>query len=139
MIGHDSQSAYSDDSSDQLLDSPGSPTGHRRSHLVPVGRAVTTSSRLSIDAKATNRATEHALGRGPQGWTDPARLTPRETEVLGWMARGLTNAGIAKRLFVSTKTVELHVARIFDKLGLHEQWGTNRRVVAVIRWLNQEG
>jgi DNA-binding NarL/FixJ family response regulator len=55
------------------------------------------------------------------------------------MARGLTNAGIAKRLFVSTKTVELHVARIFDKLGLHEQWGTNRRVVAVIRWLNQEG
>jgi DNA-binding NarL/FixJ family response regulator len=55
------------------------------------------------------------------------------------MAQGLSNAGIARRLFVSTKTVELHVARIFDKFGLHQQSGTNRRVLAVIRWLNQEG
>jgi DNA-binding NarL/FixJ family response regulator len=54
------------------------------------------------------------------------------------MAQGYTNSGIAKRLFVSTKTVEVHVARIFEKLDITEQWGTNRRVLAVIRWLTQE-
>jgi DNA-binding NarL/FixJ family response regulator len=54
------------------------------------------------------------------------------------MAHGYTNSGIARRLFVSTKTVEGHVGCIFEKLDIHEQWGTNRRVLAVIRWLNQE-
>jgi DNA-binding NarL/FixJ family response regulator len=55
------------------------------------------------------------------------------------MARGYTNSGIAKQLFVSTKTVEAHIGRIFEKLGVYDQWGTNRRVLAIIRWLNQDG
>lgn len=45
-----------------------------------------------------------------------ARLTPRELEVLRLMARGLGNGEIARRLFISEKTVKVHVSHIFEKL-----------------------
>ena len=46
-------------------------------------------------------------------------LTPREAEVLGWIARGKTNVEIAALLFVSGHTVRKHVENIFEKLGVH--------------------
>jgi DNA-binding NarL/FixJ family response regulator len=48
-------------------------------------------------------------------------LTPRELEVLGLVARGMTNGEIAVHLFVSEGTVKTHVKRIFAKLGLHDR------------------
>jgi DNA-binding CsgD family transcriptional regulator len=45
-------------------------------------------------------------------------LTPREAEVLGWVARGKTNAEIAAVLFISSKTVRKHLENIFEKLGV---------------------
>jgi DNA-binding NarL/FixJ family response regulator len=45
-------------------------------------------------------------------------LTPRELEVLALVAEGKTNAGIAKQLWVTEKTVETHVSSILGKLGL---------------------
>jgi DNA-binding NarL/FixJ family response regulator len=66
------------------------------------------------------------------------RLTTRERDVLRSMAEGQTNSAIARRLFVSTKTIEVHVARIFDKLGIYQEKDLNRRVLAVIRWLHQD-
>ena len=64
------------------------------------------------------------------------RLTAREHEVLGLMAEGHTNQGIAGRLFLSERTVETHVASIFDKLGLEGgDEGGNRRVLAVLAYL----
>jgi DNA-binding NarL/FixJ family response regulator len=73
---------------------------------------------------------------GQQQRHDPlALLTPREHEVLALMAEGRTNAGIAKRLWLTGRTVETHVGSIMSKLGLHESVEEHRRVLAVLTWL----
>jgi DNA-binding NarL/FixJ family response regulator len=64
-----------------------------------------------------------------------ARLTPREREVLGRMAEGLSNSGIAAALVVSDGAVEKHDASIFAKLGLPPSETDNRRVLAVLRYV----
>jgi len=62
-------------------------------------------------------------------------LTPREREVLGLMAEGLTDRGIAHRLYVTPKTVETHARHIFQKLSLPESALDNKRVHAVLAFL----
>ncbi len=62
-------------------------------------------------------------------------LTPREREVLALMAEGRTNVGIAKRLFLSERTVEAHVASILMKLDLATSEEDHRRVLAVVAYL----
>jgi DNA-binding NarL/FixJ family response regulator len=62
-------------------------------------------------------------------------LTPRERDVLSLMAQGLTNSGIAKQLWLSARTIETHVANIMAKLGLDESEDDNRRVLAVLKFL----
>jgi DNA-binding NarL/FixJ family response regulator len=62
-------------------------------------------------------------------------LTPREREVLALMAEGYSNAGIARRLFVSEGTVEKHVHSILPKLQIPETEDDHRRVLAVITFL----
>jgi DNA-binding NarL/FixJ family response regulator len=63
------------------------------------------------------------------------RLTPRELEVLEWVAEGRTNAGIARGLFLSERAVEKHIHSIFGKLDLNFYEEVNKRVRAVILWL----
>lgn len=63
-------------------------------------------------------------------------LTAREREVLAVMAEGRTNAGIAARLVVSEKAVSKHINNIFMKLGLYPDEDDNRRVLAVLAYLN---
>lgn len=54
-------------------------------------------------------------------------ITPREHEILGLIAEGLSNREIGERLFVSENTVKTHSSRLFEKLGV------NRRVQAVVK------
>lgn len=64
-----------------------------------------------------------------------ASLTPREREVLGLMAEGRSNSGIADKLVLSAGAVEKHIASIFGKLSLEPEGADNRRVLAVLRYL----
>jgi DNA-binding NarL/FixJ family response regulator len=64
-------------------------------------------------------------------------LTPREREVLGLMAQGMTNVAIAKTLTVSDGAVEKHVGNIFSKLGLEPSAEEHRRVRAVLTFLER--
>ncbi|WP_062347367.1 response regulator [Herbidospora yilanensis] len=65
-----------------------------------------------------------------------ARLTPREREVLELMAEGRSNAAIGQRLFLSESAVGKHTASIFGKLDLAPSDDDNRRVLAVLAYLN---
>ena len=66
---------------------------------------------------------------------DIDRLTERERAVLQLMAEGRSNAGIARQLYLSNKTVETHVSSLFTKLDLPPIGDDNRRVIAVLTWL----
>ena len=66
-----------------------------------------------------------------------AALTPREREVLGLMAEGKTNAGIAKQLWLAENTVETRVSSILGKLALPPDGDTHRRVLAVVTFLRR--
>ncbi|GAA4612461.1 response regulator transcription factor [Actinoallomurus liliacearum] len=76
------------------------------------------------------------LGRRRRGDRLEA-LTPREREVLGLMAEGLSNAAVARRLFVTDGAVEKHISNIFLKLDLQHTDSTHRRVKAVLAYLGQ--
>jgi DNA-binding NarL/FixJ family response regulator len=65
-----------------------------------------------------------------------AVLTAREREVLGQMAEGRSNAAIAVRLFVTEKAVSKHINNIFTKLDMPPSDDDNRRVLAVLAYLN---
>lgn len=66
-----------------------------------------------------------------------AGLTPRELEVLQRMASGKGNAAIARELSISDRSVEKHTNAIFRKLGLSEELDLNRRVAAVLFYLQR--
>ncbi len=65
-----------------------------------------------------------------------AVLTVREREVLGQMAEGRSNAAIAGKLFVTEKAVSKHINNIFTKLAMPPSEDDNRRVLAVLAYLN---
>jgi DNA-binding NarL/FixJ family response regulator len=74
------------------------------------------------------------MGRGRRN--DPlSELTPREREVLALMAEGLSNTAIAKRLWLTVGAVEKHISSIFARLGLLPGDDENRRVRAVLTYL----
>lgn len=73
------------------------------------------SSRIVADASGARLSTDGA------GRTRAATLSARETEVLGYLARGLSKKEIAHVMFLSVKTVEGHAERLMDKLDVHNR------------------
>jgi DNA-binding NarL/FixJ family response regulator len=78
------------------------------------------------------------LLRRTEGRRGLADLTDREHEVLRLIAQGLTNAGVARRLFLSERTVEAHVRRLLGKLDIADSDDTHRRVLAVLTYLRAD-
>jgi DNA-binding CsgD family transcriptional regulator/tetratricopeptide (TPR) repeat protein len=103
-----------------------------RAHLL-AGRALANglgALPLVSHADALARRARVTLTPETRRRADPSRLTGRELEVLSLLAEGLTNPQIAQRLFLSPKTVGIHVSRILEKLDAHtrgEAVATGRR------------
>lgn len=60
----------------------------------------------------------------------PERLTAREVEVLALVARGLSNAGVARELFIGEATVKSHLLRVFAELGVDDRTAAVTRAMA---------
>jgi DNA-binding NarL/FixJ family response regulator len=91
--------------------------------------------RVAAGGTALDPEVVSQLVRSSQQYAGLAELTPRERDVLALMAEGRSNAGIAAALVVSASVVEKHVASIFAKLRLPPSEADNRRVLAVLRYL----
>ncbi|MCX3062810.1 response regulator transcription factor [Streptomyces beihaiensis] len=85
-----------------------------------------------IQQLLSRRAADEPLG-------GPTPLTPRELEVLELMAQGRSNAAIAGQLVVTERAVAKHTSNIFAKLGLPVSDDDNRRVLAVLAYLDRDG
>lgn len=86
------------------------------------------------------KVVEGLLRRGSARTSSPLLgLTDRESEVLQQMATGLSNASIAAHLYMSERAVEKHITAVFQKLGLSEESQVNRRVSAVLAFLEAGG
>jgi DNA-binding NarL/FixJ family response regulator len=84
----------------------------------------------ALDPQIVSQLVGRRKGDDPLG-----ELTPREREVLGLMAEGRSNQGIAERLVVTERAVEKHVTSIFSKLKLPAATADHRRVLAVLVYL----
>jgi DNA-binding NarL/FixJ family response regulator len=89
-----------------------------------------------VDPKVVDALVEARLQREE---SKLGRLTPRESEVLGELATGKSNAAIADTLFLSERAVEKHINSIFSKLDLVPERDANRRVRAVLLYLAETG
>jgi DNA-binding NarL/FixJ family response regulator len=87
-----------------------------------------------VDANVVERLLTARARRSQVG-----ALTVREREVLGAMARGLSNTAVADQLGIGVRAVEKHINVIFAKLGLGEDDRTHRRVLAVLSFLSDVG
>jgi DNA-binding NarL/FixJ family response regulator len=99
---------------------------------------VDAVERVAGGGTALDREVVAELMRSREGHADDAalaELTPREREVLGFMAEGRTNAAIARAMVVTPGAVEKHISSIFGKLDLPSTNDDHRRVLAVLAYL----
>ncbi len=106
-----------------------------KDRVLEVGDFLATCERVAAGGSALDPKVVSNLVAGRQRSGIEA-LSDREVEVLGLMAEGLTNAGIADRLVISDRTVESHVRRLFIKLDIPESANEHRRVLAVLAHLH---
>jgi DNA-binding NarL/FixJ family response regulator len=107
-----------------------------KDRVLQVGEFLAAAERVASGGSALDPQVVASLVSA-RGEDDPLLdLTGREREVLELMAEGLTNAGIAKRLYLSERTVEAHVRHVLMKLSIPESEDAHRRVLAVLTHLS---
>jgi len=108
-----------------------------KDRVLDVAEFMDAAERVQRGGSALDPEVVATLVTPREQWHDD--LTPREREILSLMAEGLTNAGIAARLFLTERTVESHVRHVFSKLDLHGVEDGHRRVLAVLTYLRNRG
>ena len=109
-----------------------------KSRVTDVDEFLETIDRIAAGGSVVDPALVQELVNAQRAEDPLDVLTPREREVLALMAEGRSNAGIAKRLWVTEGTVEKHVHSILTKLRLPETGDDHRRVLAAITFLDVE-
>src|SRR5437764_3800703 len=114
--------------------------GHRlgyllKSRVTDVAEFIDTVERITGGASVVDPSLVQDLVLARRRRDPLDVLSPREREVLTLMAEGASNAGVARRIFVSEGTIEKHVRSILMKLDLPESETDHRRVLAVLRFL----
>jgi DNA-binding NarL/FixJ family response regulator len=107
-----------------------------KSRITDVGEFIETVERIAGGGCVVDPALVSELLRAQRADDPLAELTSREREVLGLMAEGRSNAGIARLLWVTEGTVEKHINSILRKLRLPDSGDDHRRVLAAITFLN---
>jgi DNA-binding NarL/FixJ family response regulator len=97
---------------------------------------IEAARRVAAGGSAIDPAVVDEVVRGRLTQERLSVLTPRERQVLALLAEGRSNRSVADRLSLSVKTVEAQVATVFSKLGLQEHPDDNRRVLAVLAYLD---
>jgi DNA-binding NarL/FixJ family response regulator len=110
-----------------------------KDRVLDVDDFLDAARRVSDGGSALDPQVVATLIAAPTRRTALDELSPREREVLSLMAEGRTNGGIARRLWLTEKTVETHVRTILMKLGLPAGEDDNRRVLAVLAYLQVQG
>jgi DNA-binding NarL/FixJ family response regulator len=95
-------------------------------------------NRVATGGIAPDPLVVQALVRNHNTPTALTHLSDRERQVLSLVAEGHSNTAVARTLTVSERTVEAHMRSIFTKLDLPDDQATNRRVRAVIAWLQAQ-
>src|SRR6266511_4356794 len=106
-----------------------------KSRVTDVEEFIDTLQRIANGGSVVDPALVAELVAARRHHDPLAGLSAREREVLALMAEGRSNAGIARRLWVTEGTVEKHVRSILSKLELPETGDDHRRVLAVVRFL----
>jgi DNA-binding NarL/FixJ family response regulator len=106
-----------------------------KSRVTNVTEFIETVERITAGASVVDPSLVQELVRARRRRDPLDVLSPREREVLALMAEGASNAGIARRIFVTEGTVEKHVRSILTKLDLPASDTEHRRVLAVLRFL----
>jgi DNA-binding NarL/FixJ family response regulator len=106
-----------------------------KSRVTDVAEFIATVERITAGASVVDPTLVQELVMARRRRDPLDVLSPREREVLTLMAEGASNAGIARRIFVSEGTVEKHVGSILTKLELPASDSEHRRVLAVLRFL----
>jgi DNA-binding NarL/FixJ family response regulator len=106
-----------------------------KSRITDMAEFIETVERITAGASVVDPSLVQELVRAHRRRDPLDVLSPREREVLALMAEGASNAGIARRIFVTEGTVEKHVRSILTKLDLPESDTEHRRVLAVLRFL----